>query len=99
MNTLATKITEQVGATNIRFVGNVLCVSLNDGREISIAIDQVNWLNWLAKATPKQRSKWSLEPRGFAVYWNELDDGIEIRHLLGIQPIAQQFATANRQRW
>jgi hypothetical protein len=88
MITLASKITEQVGATDIRFVGDVLCVSLNDGREISIGINQVDWLNWLAKATPEQRAKWSLEPGGFAIYWDELDDGIEVRHLLGMQPIA-----------
>jgi len=36
------------------------------------------WLAWLAQATPEQRAHWSLEPRGFAVYWEELDNGIEI---------------------
>jgi len=88
MVTLANRIAEEVGATDVHFVGNVICVSLNDGREISIAIDQVYWLDWLAKATPEQRTKWSLEPGGFAIYWDELDDGIEIRHLLRMQPIA-----------
>jgi len=88
MATLASKTIEEVGATNIHFVGNTLCVSLGDGREISVAIDQAEWLGWLAKATPEQRAKWSLEPGGFAIYWEELDDGIEVRHLLGMQPIA-----------
>ncbi len=88
MATLASKTIKEVGATNIHFVGNTLCVSLSDGREISVAIDQVEWLDWLAKATPEQRAKWSLEPGGFAIYWEELDDGIEVRHLLGMQPIA-----------
>ena len=28
-----------------------------------------------------------IEPRGFAVYWEDLDDGIELNHLLSMQPI------------
>ncbi len=88
MTTLASKVIEEVGATDVRFVGNTLFVSLNDGREISLAIDRVEWLDWLAKATPEQRAKWSLEPGGFAIYWENLDNGIEVRHLLRMQPIA-----------
>ena len=88
MATLPSKMIEEVGATNLHFVGNTLCIFLSDGREISVAIDQVEWLDWLAKATPEQRAKWSLEPGGFAIYWEDLDDGIEVRHLLGMQPIA-----------
>ncbi|MFH1860293.1 MAG: DUF2442 domain-containing protein [bacterium] len=88
MVTLADRITEEVEATDVHFEGNTIYVSFNDGREISMAIDKVYWLGWLAKATPEQRTKWSLEPGGFAVYWDELDDGIEIRHLLRMQPIA-----------
>ncbi|MCL0030062.1 DUF2442 domain-containing protein [Dehalococcoidia bacterium] len=88
MATLVSKVVEEVGAVDVHFVGNTLCVSLGDGREISVGIDQVDWLDWLAKATPEQRAKWSLEPGGFAIYWEGLDDGIEIRHLLRMQPIA-----------
>jgi hypothetical protein len=87
MITLASKIAEQVGATDVRFVGNVLCVSLSDGREISVPMERVEWLSWLVNATPEQRSHWSLEPNGFAIYWDELDDGIEISHLLEMQPL------------
>jgi hypothetical protein len=88
MITLANKIAEQVGATDVRFIGNVLLVSLSDGREISVPMERVEWLNWLVKATPAQRAKWSIEPNGFAIYWEELDDGIEITHLLEMQPLA-----------
>ncbi len=88
MNTLANNITQQVTATGVRFTENVLQVSLSDGREISVPINRVEWLDWLVKATPKQRAKWSLEPGGFAIYWEELDDGIEICHLLEMQPLA-----------
>ena len=67
MNTLANNITQQVTATGVRFTENVLQVSLSDGREISVPINRVEWLDWLVKATPKQRAKWSLEPGGFAI--------------------------------
>lgn len=88
MLTSANRITEQVRATDVRFVGDVLYISLGDGREISAPLDQIEWLAWLAKATPEQRSRWSIEPGGFAIYWEELDDGIEVCHLLGMQPLA-----------
>ena len=82
------RVIEQVRATGVRFVGDVLYVSLSDGREISVPLDRVEWLGWLAKATPEQRSRWSTEPGGFAIYWEELDDGVEVCHLLGMQPLA-----------
>jgi len=72
----------------VRFIDNILFVSLSDGREISLPIERVEWLNWLVKATPQQRSKWSIEPGGFAIYWDKLDDGIEVRHLLEMQSLA-----------
>ena len=71
-----------------RFEGNSLRILLSDGCEISLPMDQMDWLKWLANATPEQRSRWTIEPRGFAVYWEELDDGFEIEHLLSLQPLA-----------
>lgn len=88
MLTLANNVTEDVKATNVCFNDNILHIYLSDGREISLPIDQVEWLQWLAKAGPEQRKKWSIEPGGFAIYWEELDDGIEVCHLLGMQPLA-----------
>jgi hypothetical protein len=88
MLTSADKTTEQVRVSSVRFVGKTLYVSLNDGREISVPVDRIEWLSWLARATPEQRTKWSIEPGGFAIYWEDLDDGIEICHLLGMQPLA-----------
>lgn len=78
---------ENVRATGVRFTGNVLHVSLTDGREISLPLDRIGWLDWLMKATPEQRAKWTIEPGGFAIYWEELDDGIEVCHLLEKQPL------------
>ena len=80
-------ITEQVVATAVHFHNDILQVTLSDGRMISLPTDKTNWLQWLARATPEQRANWSLEPGGFAIYWEDLDDGLEVAHLLGIQPL------------
>ena len=77
-----------VGATTVRFIDNVLSLSLNDGRELNVPIDKIEWLSWLKNATAEQRSSWSIEPNGFDIYWEELDDGIEVCHLWDIQPLA-----------
>ena len=66
-------------ANSICLTETMLYVLINDGREIGIPLSR---FPWLAKATTAQREKWHIEPRGFAVYWDELDDGIEVDHLL-----------------
>jgi hypothetical protein len=88
MNTLPASLTGVVQAIGVRFEGDRLYVSLSDGREVSIPLSKVEWLQWLANASPEQRAHWSVEPDGFAVYWDDLDDGFEIAHLLAIQPLA-----------
>ena len=74
-------------ATAVSFQSDLLVITLNDGRLISIPFHTIPWLHWLANATPAQRNNWHIEPGGFAIYWDELDDGIEIAHLLGMQPL------------
>ena len=81
-------VTEQVAATRVRFDENKLCVSLDDGREIALPMDRIEWLRWLYEATPEQRANWSLEPGGYTVYWDDLDDGVEVCHLLALEPLA-----------
>ena len=88
MNTSANNIETQVRAKDVRFERNILHIALSDGREISLPVDQMGWLKWLASASPDQRAKWTIEPGGSAVYWEELDDGFEIAHLLSLQPLA-----------
>ncbi len=79
---------EIVTATGVRFEGDTMFVSLSDGRSISLPLDKIEWMRWLAEASDTQRADWSLEPGGYAIYWEELDDGIEVKHLLGLQPLA-----------
>jgi hypothetical protein len=83
MITSANNISEQVAATAVSFTGNILHMTLSDGRVISVPMTDIPWLQWLVQATDVQRANWTIEPGGFAVYWNDLDDGIEVEHLLG----------------
>ena len=82
-----TDLTEHVGATGVRFVGNDLYMELDDGREIRVSMERVHWLRWLVEATPVQRENWKVEPGGFAIYWEDMDDGIEVERLLAMQPL------------
>ena len=87
MITSTNNIETFVRAKAVRFDKNILFITLSDGREVSLPIDQMSWLKWLVKATADQRAKWIIEPGGYAVYWDELDDGIELQHLLSIQAL------------
>jgi hypothetical protein len=75
-------VASTVAATAVRFEDDELVVVLSDGRRIHLPLRRVPWLKWLAEAAPAQRSNWSIEPNGFAIYWDELEDGIEVAHLL-----------------
>jgi hypothetical protein len=70
---------KSLAATGVRFADSTIYVALNDGAEIAVPLAR---FEWLAKAAPEQRARWSIEPRGYAVWWNDLDDGFEVCHLL-----------------
>ncbi len=88
MPTLTNSKVQTVFAIGVSFDKNMLYVSLNDHREICLPVDKINWLDWLSKATPEQRANWSIESGGFAIYWKDLDDGIEVCHILSMQPLS-----------
>jgi hypothetical protein len=78
----------EVSATGVYVTADVLRIELSDGRIVELKLARVPWLRWLREASDEARSHWSLEPGGFAVYWNDLDDGVEVRHLLALSPIS-----------
>lgn len=85
MATLAVEPATQVRATSVRFTHSMLYITLNDEREIGVPLSH---FKWLAQATAPQRANWSIEPQGYAVWWNDLDDGIEVCHLLDTRVLA-----------
>lgn len=87
MATSVVKDQPELKAIDVHFDGDWLSIVLSDDRRVSVPMSRIPWLNWLAKATAQQQAKWSIEPSGFAVYWNDLDDGIEVKHLLDLAPL------------
>lgn len=71
--------------TVVRFTATHVYVLLNDDREIGLPFSD-RYLRWLRDAAPAQRSRWTITPAG-DVYWPELDDGLEVEHLLRPWPI------------
>jgi hypothetical protein len=80
-------VTGEVFAVDVEVTEQHLRVRLSDGRSVEIGLD-TPWLHWLRDAPVTQRNRWRLEPRGFAIYWEDLDDGVEVRHLLSLAPVA-----------
>ncbi len=79
--------TPEVGAVNVRVTDTMLWVTLTDGREIGYPLN-VRYMRWLANAAPEQKANWQImEPGGWVIYWPDLDDGIEVVHLLAVKPI------------
>ncbi len=87
MSILAEEKVRQVEAKGVRFEGDVLVLELSDGRELSLPLNKVKWLDWLAQATPEQKARWTILPHGYGVYWVELDDGFEVEHALSLEPV------------
>ena len=61
------------------FTNNLLTVALNDGR---IIIFPCSEMKWLIQASPEQQQDFSIESDGYGVWWDELDDGIALHHIL-----------------
>jgi hypothetical protein len=74
----------QVAAVGVRLSAERLYVELSDGREIGVPLAHYAFL---AQASPEALANWQLEPRGFAVYWPDLGDGLEVQHLLDPHPL------------
>ena len=76
-----------VQIANVAFADETVIIHLNDGRALHLAMPHYPWLRWLLSATPEQRSQWTIVPSGGGVWWPELDEGIELQHLLDLQPL------------
>lgn len=88
MSTLPVSSSEaEVAAVRADVIGDELRLELSDGRTVAVNMSRLPWLRWLATATNEQRQNWAVEPGGFAVFWPDLDDGVEVRRLLSLAPL------------
>jgi hypothetical protein len=60
-----------------------LCVTVEDGREITVP---VTWFEFLARATVAQRADCHVIGGGAGIWWEQLEDGISVPQLFGLPP-------------
>lgn len=68
-------------AVDVIFGDAALRVVLEDGRELSVPLE---WFPRLRDATAEQRSRWRTIGRGEGLSWDDLDEDISVRSLLGL---------------
>lgn len=68
-------------ATEVEVVGDVLHVTLTDGRELRLPVDDFEFLR---DATPAQRAGGVVDMKGTALWWEELLEGISVAGLIGV---------------
>lgn len=72
----------------VAFDNDNIIIRLSDNRSIYLAMSEHEWLRWLLKATPEQRNRWEIVPSGGGVWWEELDEGIELQPLLDMKSLS-----------
>lgn len=92
MNTLV--IERQARAQTVNVTDEELIIELDDGRTISVPLV---WFPRLLHGTPEERANWRLIGGGEGIHWPDLDEDIEVRHLLA--GIPSQESSGSLQRW
>ena len=79
---MSTLISKPVAdAVDVAFTDDEIVVALADGRRVSAPLE---WFPRLLRATPAQRSNWSLIGRGVGIHWPDVDEDISVRSLLAV---------------
>lgn len=76
-----------VKINKVAFENDQVIIYLSDYRAIHLSMPQYPWLQWLRQATSEQRNRWEIVPSGGGVWWEELDEGIELQPLLDSKPL------------
>jgi hypothetical protein len=66
-------------ASSVSISEDLLKVSLEDGREVSVPLA---WFPRLRDASPDQRANWRLIGRGEGIHWPDVDEDISTLGLL-----------------
>lgn len=77
---------------HVRFTDDDLIVDLVDGRSISVPLA---WYPRLLKASPTERTNWSIAGGGFGVHWPEIDEDLSTEGLLRGAPAPRQRSPAS----
>ena len=85
MGSLALKADERM--KEVSFTPDALCVSLKDGRTITVPLA---WYPKLLHASPKQLENWEIGEiagGGYGIHWPELDEDLSTEGLLRGAPV------------
>jgi uncharacterized protein DUF2442 len=63
----------------VQFSNGTLCVTLKDGRVISVPL---SWYPRLLSATLEQRKNWKVAGAGYGIHWPDLDEDLSTEGLL-----------------
>jgi hypothetical protein len=74
-----------VRISGVRFTEDRVYFTLTDEREVSLPLNH-KYLRWLKDAGLEQRAKWKLDSDGWTAIWPDLEEGVEIEHLLLPRP-------------
>jgi len=92
MSTLV--IETRVRAQRVEVTEEELRVELEDGRTISVPLA---WFPRLWHGTPEERNRWELIGDGEGIHWPDLDEDIEVVHLLA--GIPSREGKQSLERW
>ena len=92
MNTLV--IEHHARAQVVKVTGEELIVELEDGRTVSVPLA---WFPRLLHGSPEERANWRLIGNGEGIHWPDLDEDIEVAHLLA--GIPSQESQRSLQQW
>ena len=87
MGILALRADERVA--NVSFSEDSLCVTLMDGRTISVPLA---WYPRLLHATAQQRKNWKIAGAGYGIHWPDLDEDLSTEGLLRGAPAPHHSA-------
>ena len=73
--------------SDVNFTEDSLCVSLCDGRKISVPL---SWYPKLLNATPAQRNHWKLAGAGYGIHWPDIDEDLSTGGLLRGAPAPRE---------
>jgi hypothetical protein len=76
---------------DVSFTDEALCVSLRDGRKISVPL---SWYPRLLKATPVQRNNWEIAGGGYGIHWPDVDEDLSTEGLLRGAPAPREKTKA-----
>jgi len=77
MGILALTADERV--SRVSFTSDSLCVSLVDGRVISVPL---TWYPKLLHASVEQRNNWQIAGGGYGIHWPDLDEDLSTEGML-----------------